>query len=84
MRRLLTAIMVCVLTSQALAQLQRTGPSGNSEPLQVGASVIQSISRGQSQRFNISLLQEEFAQLIVDQRGIDVVVRVVPPSSRRG
>jgi hypothetical protein len=40
------------------------------------------MSRGQMHRFTVSLEKEEFAQIIVDQRGVDVVVRVTAPDGR--
>jgi hypothetical protein len=67
------------LARPILAQPQREGSLGNVELLRAGTSISRTISRGQLQRFSLALQQEEFAQVIVDQRGVDIVVRVKPP-----
>jgi hypothetical protein len=50
------------------------GPAA--EPLQLGASLMKTLSKGQTHRFTVVLQAEEIAQVVVDQRGIDVLVRV--------
>src|SRR5262245_59094632 len=67
---LFLSIMVIFVTLEREAQAQV-------ESLQVGVSVKKSIVRGQTHRFNVALQAEEFAQVVVDQLGIDVVVRVI-------
>src|SRR4249920_2357613 len=71
-----------MLPCPGLAQPQRGGPQGNVEPLQVGTSISKTINRGQVHRFSIALQQEEFAQVIVDQRGIDIVARLTLPDGK--
>src|SRR5207249_4440557 len=41
------------------------------------------LAAGQSHSYTINLEQDQFLQLVVDQRGIDVVVRVFSPAGRR-
>lgn len=50
--------------------------------LQLGIPIERTIGRGQSQSFSISLEQDQFLQLVVEQRGIDVVVRLVSPAGK--
>ena len=51
--------------------------------LQPGTPIERSLAAGQSHSYTISLEQDQFLQLVVDQRGIDVVVRVFSPAGRR-
>ena len=51
--------------------------------LQPGIPTERTLAAGQSHSYNISLEQDQFLQLVVDQRGIDVVVRVFSPAGRR-
>jgi hypothetical protein len=59
-----------------------TSAQGQTVSLQPGVSVERTLARGQSQSFNVSLEQDQYLQLVVDQRGIDVVVRVVSPAGK--
>ena len=52
------------------------------DSLQVGTPVKKTIGRGQQHRFSVALQADEFAQVIVDQFGIDVVVRVISPQGK--
>ena len=69
-------ILLCLL-SDGLAQPQRAA-----ESLQSGLPISRTIGRSQSQRFNLMLDQNQFAQVVVDQRGIDVIVRVFSPDGK--
>lgn len=55
---------------------------GQSVSLQQGVSVERALARGQRHSFNVSLEQDQYLQVVVDQRGIDVVVRVFAPGGR--
>jgi hypothetical protein len=50
--------------------------------LQPGTSIGRTIGRGQSHRFSIVLEKDQCAQVVVDQRGIDLIVRVHAPDRR--
>jgi uncharacterized protein YpiB (UPF0302 family) len=50
--------------------------------LRLGESVERTISRGQTHTFSVSLNKDQFLQAVVDQRGIDVVVRVFSPDGK--
>lgn len=51
--------------------------------LQTGVPVERTIAAGQSHNYSINLEQDQFLQLVVEQHGIDVVVRVFSPEGRR-
>ena len=51
--------------------------------LQPGTPIERALAAGQSHSYTISLAQDQFLQLLVDQRGIDVVVRTFSPAGRR-
>jgi hypothetical protein len=51
--------------------------------LQPGTPIERTLAGGQSHSYTINLEQDQFLQLLVDQRGIDVVVRVFSPAGRR-
>jgi hypothetical protein len=48
----------------------------NLNTLELGTAVTGTLSQGQSQRFSVKLEQGQFVHLVVNQRGIDVIVRV--------
>lgn len=83
MRRSIATLLFVVLTMTlgllpchwAIAQSQTAS-------LQAGVSIERTLARGQSHSFSISLEQDQFLQLVVEQRGIDVVVRVFSPAGK--
>jgi hypothetical protein len=50
------------------------------ETLQTGTNIEKSLAAGQAHSYMINLEQDQFLQLAVEQRGIDVVVRVFLPN----
>src|SRR6266849_5235547 len=50
--------------------------------LQPGTPIERALARGQTHSFSVSLEQDQLLQLVVDQRGIDVVVRVFSPAGK--
>src|SRR5437016_342225 len=74
--RLLLVIFFLFGVQVANAQV---GPTS----LQPGAPIERTLGAGQSHSYSISLEQDQFLQLVVDQRGIDVIVRVFSPAGRR-
>lgn len=50
--------------------------------LQPGVPIERTIARGQTHSFSITLEEDLVLQLVVDQRGIDVLVRVFDPSGK--
>jgi len=83
MRRSLATLLGSILTLIfGLSSNEWIAAQSQITPLQVGIPVERTIGRGQSQSFSISLEQDQFLQLVVEQRGIDVVVRVVSPAGK--
>src|SRR2546429_443527 len=77
-RYLLLGLCLSLLLGVQAAQ----GQAGSSS-LQVGTPIERPLTAGQSHRYTIKLEQDQIAQLVVDQRGIDVIVRVFSPGGRR-
>jgi hypothetical protein len=50
--------------------------------LQVGTPIERTLGPSQSQEFTITLEENSFIQLVVEQRGIDVIVRVLSPDAK--
>ncbi|MDQ2855561.1 MAG: hypothetical protein M3R68_04475, partial [Acidobacteriota bacterium] len=50
--------------------------------LQSGVPIERTISMGQTHSFTVNMEQDQFLQLVVEQRGIDVVVRVFSPTGK--
>ena len=75
LRALLAAsfYICCLLTVVATAQDQT---------LQVGTPIERQLANGQSHSFNVPLEENTFIQLVVEQRGIDVVVKVSTPDGK--
>ena len=69
----LLPLLICIFVT-ANAQSQTT--------LQVGTPIERTLEQAQSQVFTITLQENTFVQLVVEQRGIDVVVRVFSPEAK--
>lgn len=69
----LLGLLICVFLT-ANAQTATT--------LQVGTPIERTLGPGQAQEFTVTLEENNFVQLVVEQRGIDVVVRVVSPAGK--
>src|SRR2546425_2266961 len=52
-------------------------------PLQPGRPIERTLSVGQLHTYTVNLEREQFVQLVVDQRGIDVVIRTFSASGQR-
>ena len=67
-------ILICLVPSKwAKAQ---------TDSLQQGIPIERVLARGQSHSFTINLEQDQFLQFVVDQHGIDVIVRVFSPEGK--
>lgn len=73
---LLSVTLLCLWTSEAVHA------QGADTPLQPGAPIERTIARGQTQSYRVSLERDQVLQLVVDQRGVDVVVRVFTPAGK--
>ena len=76
-----TTLLLLFLTFSFGVQVAngQAGPS----TLQLGVPIERTLAAGQSHSYVINLEQDQFLQLVVDQHGIDVVVRVFSPEGRR-
>jgi hypothetical protein len=50
--------------------------------LQIGTPIERALAAGQSHNYSLSLEKDQLVQLVVDQRGIDVIVRVFSPAAK--
>src|SRR5882672_5381779 len=66
---------IAILFSTGCAKAQ-------SDSLQPGITIQRNLAGGQSHSFTIKLEQDQFLQFVVDQHGIDVIVRVFSPESK--
>lgn len=84
MRRSIATLLFFILTMTLTGFLPNEGATGQSQTasLQPGVPIERTLARGQSHSFSVSLEQDQFLQLVVDQRGIDVVVRVFSPAGK--
>ena len=78
---LLTAFCVCTLPRGSLSSANRepTSPPSSQDPLRVlvpNDAFQQTISGSETQTYQISLLQDQFVRIFVDQRGVDLVLRL--------
>ncbi|HAF23728.1 MAG TPA: hypothetical protein DCK93_12615 [Blastocatellia bacterium] len=70
----LFVIFICLVPSEwAKAQI---------DSLQPGITIEHALARGQNHSFSVNLEQDQFLQLVVDQHGIDVIVRVFSPEGK--
>ncbi len=58
------------------------GPQAGAPSLRLGEPFERTIKRGETHTFSVSLKPDQFMQLIVDQRGIDIVVRAFSPDGK--
>ena len=77
MRRSATILLV---TFSCLFPIAST--TAQSDSLQVGSTVERTLASDQKHSFTINLEADQFLQLVVDQHGIDVIVRVFSPEGK--
>lgn len=77
-RCILLLLFLSVLFSVEPASAQSGATS-----LQPGTPIERTLTAGETHSYNISLEEDQLLQLVVDQRGIDVVVRVFSPAGKR-
>lgn len=70
----LLPLLLC-LSLTALAQ----GPPA---PLQMGTPIERTLGAGQTHEFTVTLEENSYIQLVVEQRGIDVIVKVFSPEGK--
>jgi hypothetical protein len=80
MRRSITTFLGLILT--CLLPVEPIEAQSKNTSLQPGVTIENALALGQSHSFTISLEEEQFLQLVVDQHGIDVIVRVFSPEGK--
>ena len=79
-RRLSTlTVLFCFITFGSAAEATAQRPKST---LQVGIPVERTIASGQTHQYGVTLQRDQYLQVVVDQRGIDVVVRVFSPDGK--
>lgn len=72
---LLPLVLMCFLSGEPV---KAQAPAA----LQSGKPIERALTSAQSHSFTLSLEADQFAQLVVDQRGIDVIIRVFSPAGK--
>jgi hypothetical protein len=70
----LAIIFICLVPSE------RT--KGQTDSLRPGIPIERALAQGQNHSFSINLEQDQFLQFVVEQHGIDVIVRVFSPEGK--
>ncbi|MDX6289477.1 MAG: hypothetical protein QOH42_1276 [Blastocatellia bacterium] len=76
-----TALSLLLLNS--LLGVQFANAQAGATSLQPGTPIERTLAAGQSHSYTISLEQDQILRLLVDQRGIDVIVRSFSPAGRQ-
>jgi len=79
---LYTTLSLLLLTSLFGVQFAKA-QTATTSLLQPGTPIERTLAAGQSHTYNIRLEQDQLLHLVVDQRGIDVVVRAFSPAGRQ-
>jgi hypothetical protein len=77
MGRLRVLFLLPLLVCASLT-IHAQGPT----PLQVGTPIERTLGSGQTHQFTVNLEENSFVQFVVEQRGIDVFVKVYSPEGR--
>lgn len=79
MRRSTVTILVLIVACLLRGEPVRGQGTASLQP---GIPIERSLAPGQSHSFSINLDADQFLQLVVDQHGIDVIVRVFSPAGK--
>src|SRR5690348_2878152 len=75
-------ILLGLLTGPAAAQRSQFVDNSGT-PLQIGTPIERPISVGQTHTFTVTAPEDNFVQITVEQRGIDVVVAIYSPGGKK-
>lgn len=70
------------LTQTQMAMVQAVRQAAELESLEVGQLILRDLKGGQSHSYEISIAAGQFAYVVVNQKGIDVVVKLFAPDGR--
>jgi hypothetical protein len=65
-----------------MAVVQAGSASCRGESLEVGQLILRELKGGQSHSYEISIAAGQYAHVVVDQKGIDVVVKLFAPDGK--
>src|ERR671921_1819109 len=74
-------LLFFILTCFSFVEI--TDAQAVASPLRPRGSVERRIARGETHSFSVSLEPKQFLKLVVEQRGVDIVVRVFSPDGKR-
>jgi len=74
--------LLCILVA-VTAQTGKGSPPEEPRPLEVKKSVEATLAEGQRHRYSIKLSAGQFARILVEQRGADVVVVLSDPTEQK-
>lgn len=75
-------ITLLILTFVCISTVKTVKAQSKSATLQPGIAIENELASGQSHVFSITLEENQFLQIVVNQHGIDVVVRVSSPEGK--
>ena len=75
MKKLRKLFLACFLTCSSFI----TAPAQTSMTLKTGTSIERDLGPGQSHVFTVEAEANSFVRLVVDQKGIDVIITVTAP-----
>lgn len=80
--RFLKSVRFLFLTLVSISTVAARAAQFEAASLQPGSAVERTITRGEIHTFGIKLEQNELLQLVVEQHGVDVVVRLFSPAGK--
>jgi CHAT domain-containing protein len=76
MRKIVVCTTIAIVCGLSAAVLAGMGPPDAARVLDPGALFLRHLSPGEEHRYQLPLAEGEFARVIVEQKGIDLVVKV--------
>jgi hypothetical protein len=76
------ALLTLLISFNCVQPVGAARPQAATSTLQPGSTVERTIKRGETHSYGVSLKRNQFLQLVVEQHGIDVVVRLFAPDGK--
>ena len=74
--------LLCLMVFLVVAGHAQTQTQNNQTTLQQGIPIERTLGANESHSYSINLSDEQYLQFAVDQRGVDVIVRVFSPTGK--
>ena len=74
--------LLCLVVFPVVAGHAQTQTQNNQTTLQQGIPIERTLGANESHSYSINLSDEQYLQFAVDQRGVDVIVRVFSPTGK--